>query len=343
MNNNDIMEWKSYKVKDLFITEKNGNYLQVPTGASISARELEDGTIPRITVSNFNNGVVGYYNSKSKNFRVYNNFISVSFLGTVFYQSGDASLDMKVHCLKTKDIDLDQDIALFLVSVIRKSLDKFMYADQISSTVLPELELKLPTNEFGKPDWDYMRKFIIDNKPIVSEKYNILNSLEKCDTKIDVDKWKEFEIGYLFKDKIKKPQVYHTREVKEDNEGIPYIVRSKYNNGVKYLVQKNDDFILAPGGTISFGAENATFFYQEKPFISGRDIYYIDTRDYNKYVCLFLITCLRTITERYSYNYGLFPELLKNEKIKLPVDSFGKPNWSYMEQYIKNLPYGNLI
>ena len=343
MNNINVEKWETFKIKELFVTEKKGNILQVPTGASISVKELEDGEIPRITVSNFNNGVVGYYYSKSKNFRVYNNFISVSFLGTVFYQPGYASLDMKVHCLKPIDIELNDNIALFIVSVVRNSLDRFMYADQISSTVLPELDIKLPVDANNQPDWKYMQDYIISNKPSVAKKYRMLNSINICNTKVDISNWKEFEIGELFGDKIKKPQVYHTREVKESEDGIPYIVRSKYNNGLKYYVKQEEKFEMSPGGTISFGAENATFFYQEKPYISGRDIYYIDTRNYNKYVCMFLITCLRTITKRYSYNYGLFPELLKQEKIKLPVNQDGKPDWSYMEKYIKNMPYGSII
>lgn len=115
-----VKEWKEFEVKELFETNKSGKKLQVPTGAYVKKKDLDDGDVPRITVSGINNGVTGYYSSKDSNYKVYNNFISVSFLNTVFYQEGDASLDMKVHCLKPKDIELNKYIALFLVSVIRK-------------------------------------------------------------------------------------------------------------------------------------------------------------------------------------------------------------------------------
>ena len=120
-------------------------------------------------------------------------------------------------------------------------------------------------------------------------------------------------------------------------DGIPYVVRSKFNNGIKYYVKKDKEFVLNPSNVISFGAENASFFYQEKEYISGRDMYYIDTRNISKNASLFIIACLETITSKYSYNFGLFPKLLKKEKIKLPVTKNGNPDFEYMDNYMNNL------
>lgn len=87
MSKIDITKWKDFRISDLFETEKVGNKLQVPTGANIEKKYLsENGSIPRITVTGFNNGVSGYFDCiiDTPNYRVYENFISVSFLGTVF-------------------------------------------------------------------------------------------------------------------------------------------------------------------------------------------------------------------------------------------------------------------
>lgn len=153
--------WKEYRVEDLFYTEKQGKKVQVPTGAMVAKKTLKEGSIPRVTVSNYNNGITGYYaKSDDINYRIYENFISVSFLGTVFYQPKRASLDMKVHCLKPLDIELNKYIASFLVTVIRKSILNFVYSDQLSSTVLPLLVIKLPTTADGKPDFVYMESYM---------------------------------------------------------------------------------------------------------------------------------------------------------------------------------------
>ena len=54
-------------------------------------------------------------------------------------------------------------------------------------------------------------------------------------------------------------------------------------------------------------------------------------------MCLFLVTCLQTLSEKYSYSNGLFPDLLRKEKIKLPIKQDGTPDWVYMEQYISSI------
>lgn len=137
--------------------------------------------------------------------------------------------------------------------------------------------------------------------------------------------------------KIIKPSVFHTRQVVEDDEGIPYVVRTKFDNGIKFRVVKTEDMSPSPSGVISFGSENATFFYQPEEFVSGRDIYYLDTQGISERTCQFMTACLQPIARKYSYNYGLFPDLLKQEHIKLPADSDGKPDWAYMDLYMETI------
>lgn len=154
--------------------------------------------------------------------------------------------------------------------------------------------------------------------------------------KIDTSGWKEFVVGELFPNMV-KPSVLHMRQVVETDEGIRYVVRTKFNNGIKCRVHPVDGVEPSPAGVITWGAENASFFYQEEVFLSGRDIYYVDTRKYSANVCRFLATCLQTVVFKYPYNFGLFPELLKDERIMLPVDSNGEPNWTYMEVYMQKV------
>lgn len=178
---------------------------------------------------------------------------------------------------------------------------------------------------------------------IKSEKNTTLTKLQPVRsqlklTKKDVEKWKVYKIKDVFPE-IVKPTVYHTREVRENPNGIPYVVRSKFNNGIKYNVERPVGNVN-PAKVISFGAENATFFYQKEEWVSGRDMYYIDTRSIDEYACLFITSCLQPIAEKYSYNYGMFPNLLKEEIIKLPSDANGAPDYVYMEKYMRVVESG---
>lgn len=154
--------------------------------------------------------------------------------------------------------------------------------------------------------------------------------------KIDTSGWKPFVVGELFPSMV-KPPVLHARQVVETDEGIPYVVRTKFNNGIKCRVHPVSDVTPSPAGVITWGAENAAFFYQAEEFLSGRDIYYVDTRPYSATTCMFLAACLQTVVHKYPYNYGLFPDLLKEEQIRLPVDAAGEPDWAYMDEYMRTI------
>ncbi len=148
--------------------------------------------------------------------------------------------------------------------------------------------------------------------------------------------WKEFVVGELFPS-IVKPAVYHAHELEETVDGIPYVVRSKFNNGIKCRVKDTGSIRTSPKGVLSFGAENSSFFYQAERWCSGRDIYYVDTSNLSQNTCLFLASCFQVLAAKYEYNYGLFPDLLRKEVIKLPVDCEGAPDWTYMDAYIGRL------
>lgn len=58
--------------------------------------------------------------------------------------------------------------------------------------------------------------------------------------KIDTSGWKPFVVGELFPSMV-KPPVLHARQVVETDEGIPYVVRTKFNNGIKCRVHPVSD------------------------------------------------------------------------------------------------------
>lgn len=171
----DIRKWKEFKISDLFITNKINNKIHVPTGSTVARGMLSEGNTPRVTVSNINNGISGYYaDIDDSHYRVYENFISVSFLGTVFYQPIKTSLDMKVHCLQLKNVKLTPNTGLFLVSVIRKAIKKYAYADQLSSTLLPMIKIYLPVDTSLQPDYKYMEEYMTNLQNKVNKKLSIL-------------------------------------------------------------------------------------------------------------------------------------------------------------------------
>lgn len=164
--------------------------------------------------------------------------------------------------------------------------------------------------------------------------------------RIDTSEWKEFELGYIMVGNKKQGHglfeivnsvAYHGKDVTEtdSDDGINYITRSKFNNGLKARVVRLDKFKVNPAGTISFGAENADFFYQTEPYITGNKMYYIDTTALSERACRFLKSIMEaTFTANYSFSDGMIPARIYDECIKLPSTPDGEPDWAYMESYM---------
>lgn len=339
MNNIDLRNWKEFKISDIFITNYIGNKLQVPTGASVKKKNLIEGDIPRITVTGLNNGVFGYYqeNKEDVNYRVYENFISVSFLGTVFYQSGKASLDMKVHCLKPQNITLNKYTGKFLVTAILASLKNSSYSDQISSTVLPNLTIKLPSDENGKPNWNYMECYMKHIENLSHNKLtNLSQVLQENKRRIEINNWKEFKINDLFE--VKRPVARSLSNYEDGN--IPFIASGNYNNGiVKYCTPKKGE-VLDKGNCITVSPLDASSFYQENNFLgrggAGSAIILLYNKNLNSRVGLFISSIIRNKFTKYSYNNQLTSSSIIAETIKLPVDLNGEPDWQYMNEYMES-------
>lgn len=173
----------------------------------------------------------------------------------------------------------------------------------------------------------------IINKSILDKKIN-LNTTD----------WKYFRYdngtnNSIFK--IKKGK----RLTKKDqiNGKIPYVSSSSLNNGI--------DNYLSNGYTdkncISFacyGSIGEVFYQDEKVWISDNaNAFYVRKKMLNPFLAIFLVTVLRLEKFRFSYGMTGKKERLQGFSIKLPIDINGDPDWNYMENYIKSLPYSSSL
>lgn len=131
---------------------------------------------------------------------------------------------------------------------------------------------------------------------------------------------------------------------KDQSDGnIPYVSSSSLNNGIdNYIGNGNTD-----ENCISFacyGSIGEVFYQDQKVWISDNaNVFYLRNKKLNPYLAMFLITVLRLEQFRFSYGMTGKKERLQNFDIKLPVTIKGKPDWGYMENFIKSLPYSSSL
>lgn len=63
----------------------------------------------------------------------------------------------------------------------------------------------------------------------------------------------------------------------------------------------------------------------------------------NKYIAMFIITILKANKYRFGYGRKWTMDKMKKTVIKLPSKEDGMPDFIFMENYIKSLPYSDRI
>ncbi len=152
--------------------------------------------------------------------------------------------------------------------------------------------------------------------------------------------WKEFKIVDVLSHS-ENAKAYHSStlcEVSQGEKGMPYITRTNLLNGLFSIVKKNEDFSINPKNTISFGAENATYFYQPFNYITGNKMYYYK-KNVSQYILLFITSCLNKSIFGcgFGYGMGLTGSRSDTRKIMLPTTEQGEPDYQFMEDYIKEM------
>ena len=156
--------------------------------------------------------------------------------------------------------------------------------------------------------------------------------------KLNTDNWKYFNLYDNFFD------MYVGKYYPKDsftNGKVPLISSSKVDNGVMEFTNLEPAF---NSNCLTIGKVGMTNFYQPLPFCATADVTVLVPKfEMSVYCALFLKVILDT--EKYRWTYGNQIRLndCQKIKIKLPATKEGYPDWQFMENYIKSLPYSKAI
>lgn len=333
--NLDTNMWKEFRLGELFSEiYKAEAHVKVDLECYDT---LSDNTVRFVSRTEMNNGCDCYVLSEGISGIEDGNAISIGdTTATCFYQN--ESFVCGDHIVVCRANWMNPYTALFLISILKKERYKYSYGRAFKMDLISNTVVKLPATSEGRPDWSKMEEYIasLNTQPLKTE------NRERGQINLRIENWAEYRLGDFFE--IKKGKRLTSDDQTEGD--TPYIGAIDSNNGIaNYIGQE----AIHEGNTISLSYNGSVgeAFYQPKPFWATDDVNVLYFKEengtkFNKYIALFLCAVLRQEKYRYSYGRKWVLESMKSTIIKLP-EKDGRPDWVFMENYMKSLPYGDRI
>ena len=330
MNKIDISQWKPFAIEKLFTVVK---------GTRLTKANMRDGEIRFIGASAINNGVTAQIANKEKLHPA--NTITITYNGSVgeaFYQDKEFWASDDVNVLYPK-FEMNQYTALFIIPLLKSAGRKYAFIDKWKKETMEKDSIMLPVDETGNPDFAYMESYMRNLDSAVSSSLTALRSAkssENCKS-IDVSAWKEFAIGDLFE--IKRPAARSQSNYEEGT--VPFVASGNFNNGVLKYLSPKDSEPLDKGNCITVSPIYGSSFYQASDFLgrggAGSSVLLLYNDKINEKSGMFIATIIRAVCQKYGYSDMGNKDTVSMEKIKLPVDVDGNPDFLFMEWYMDNI------
>jgi hypothetical protein len=317
------------KILDLFHLY-NGNGFEL-----LNMQDSVNSKINFISRTSQNNGIVATVDEIDvKPFN--SGLITVALGGSVlsaFVQNKSFYTAFHIMVLEPK-VDMSLEQKLFYCMVIQKNAYRYGYGRQANKT-LKDIEI---------PSVDECNKIIGQRK---IEKIKTLVKGKNA-PELNIENWKEFYLYEIFD--IEYGNKFDLDKMTFENPQVNFVSRTANNCGI---VSKVDNIAHkkpynAECMTIALGGSIGSTFYQNKPFYTAQNVAVLKDKEglpLSKFVKLFLKTIIELeVGIRFrAFGRELNKHIKRNFSVRLPQASDGHPDWHFMENYIKYLPYSDII
>lgn len=331
--NLDMSTWKEFKISEI---------LDIYNGKGITQEEIIEnpGILTVVQSGEENNGILGYIDLDYCILKGYTYCLemclTVARSGSAgyvsFHDSGCVVGDSAKILLLKDRTKKNEYVYLFLRTILMANKYKYSYGRKVTEDKYKAEKLMLPVDSQGKPDWSFMEQYI------KGLKYKPLTTRNKKGNELCNDNWKEILLSYYFNI---QPGKYHYPEEYEDGT-TPYYSASNSNNGITQFIDLAPEF---RGNAIVTGKIGCTAFYVPDDFCATSDVnIFYPKFEMSPYVGLFIVTVIN-YSENYKWAYGRQCRSGNSKKIvvKLPCNAEGEPDWEYMDNYMKGIPYGERL
>lgn len=343
-----IANWKYFEIGKLFP--------QIYKASAYNAQDLiassavDRGAIRYITRTDTNNGCKTFVNNENFTQIEEGNAITIGdTTATIYYQSEQFICGDHIVILRAPF--LNEIRGIFIVALLNKERFRYNYGRSFKMDIIKRTRILMPSIDDDTPDWNVIEQIVKQNiipalpsksKAVWNGAYNN-KPISSIPTTLDSVKWDWFVMTDIFQS-FERGKVHSQYSLPSGNEYF-YVGAKKDANGVmtqcgyeESLISKGNCVIFICNGEGSVGYSN----YMDRDFMASGDLILGYGDKINQYTGLFLCTILDRERPKYSFGrkYGKY---VKGTKILLPTTSDNTPDWEFMENYIKSLPYSSNI
>ena len=328
-------EWKTFKIKNLIP--------EIERGKRLKNEDHIPGQVPYISSSAVDNGVADFVGNTQK-VRKFKDCLSLANSGSVgscFYEPFEFVASDHITHLKKPGLTKYQ--YLFLATMLSRLNNKYNFNREINDVRISKETILLPITSSGEPDWQFMEDYVrerqdIQNKAQIEYFKNKLDSLgnKKAIPSAEDKSWKSFRMSDLFS--ISKGNQNKMNLLIPGD--IPLISAKNNNNGLKNFVSQNKT--IFPSGTISLNCDGdggvGLSYYQPADYMLDSHCKSLKANQkINEFSLIFISGCISKQRILFSHGRSINDNRAKTLKIMLPINQTRNPDYSYMEQYVKNL------
>ena len=343
INRVDTTNWQEFRIDDLFDLRKGERLVEI---------DRIIGHTPLVTASFYNNGITSHIDFKTfeNKKKLFKNKITVDMFANVFFHSYDYFSDDNIHSLVLKsDNKLNIYVNLFLVSIIKKLQPRYGFGRQVRLQRLVKEIIKLPAKQNSKgeyePDWKFMEGYIKS----ISKKVDFSDAIQMNNRELpplQKASFKEFNLSDIFIVERGK----RLTKLNQISGEIAYISSTKDDNGVDNYVMPPDNMKIYQNAlTLNNSGSVGYCFYHSYKFVASDHCTILLLKNkkivLNNNIAIFLKSLLEKMKHKYSFGREINNERINKEIINLPAkqNSNGEyePDWQFMEDYIKSLPYSS--
>lgn len=119
---------------------------------------------------------------------------------------------------------------------------------------------------------------------------------------------------------------------------VNFIGATSQDNGITARIANDGFRYPANTITVSYNGSVGEAFYQEEGYWASDDINVLVPRfKLNREIALYVCSLIRQVGRRYAYTFKWTREIMENDTICVPVNSFGAIDFDYMESFIRAL------